>query len=146
VGCGTQIKASEEEDEKSLGAKIVEKLSTCPGISFSAIATTAFHSGRRALAVSLLEYEPRATDQVPLLISMKEDELALKKAIDSGDTDLGTHHLPPPAHSLALARALTHSLACSLRARVRACLHVCSQCTSRYCTSSKPNPSKTSLR
>ena len=37
----------------------------------------------------LLDYEPRAADQVPLLISMQEDERALIKAIESGDTDLG---------------------------------------------------------
>jgi len=37
----------------------------------------------------LLDYEPRASDQVPLLLAMKEDRLALAKAVDSGDTDLG---------------------------------------------------------
>ena len=37
----------------------------------------------------LLDYEPRASDQVPLLLAMKEDRLALQKAVDSGDTDLG---------------------------------------------------------
>lgn len=37
----------------------------------------------------LLDYEPRAADQVPLLMSMEEDERALIKAIESGDTDLG---------------------------------------------------------
>lgn len=37
----------------------------------------------------LIDHEPRAADQVPLLISMQEDELALMKAIESGDTDLG---------------------------------------------------------
>ena len=36
-----------------------------------------------------MDYEPRAADQVPLLISMEEDEMALMKAIESGDTDLG---------------------------------------------------------
>ncbi|CAG8835842.1 4656_t:CDS:2, partial [Racocetra persica] len=41
----------------------------------------------------LLDYEPRAADQVPLLISMQEDELALIKAIESGDTDLVMLHL-----------------------------------------------------
>jgi hypothetical protein len=35
-----------------------------------------------------LDYEPRAADQVPLLISMQQDEMALNKAIESGDTDL----------------------------------------------------------
>lgn len=36
----------------------------------------------------MLDYEPCAADQVPLLISMKQDEMALSKAIESGDTDL----------------------------------------------------------
>lgn len=31
----------------------------------------------------------RAAEQVPLLLQMKEDRIALVKAIDSGDTDLG---------------------------------------------------------
>ena len=37
----------------------------------------------------LLDYEAKAADQVPLLMRMKKDELALEKAIMSGDTDLG---------------------------------------------------------
>lgn len=37
----------------------------------------------------LLEYEPKAAEQVPLLMKMKRDQLALEKAIESGDTDLG---------------------------------------------------------
>jgi len=36
-----------------------------------------------------LDHESRASDQVPLLLMMKEDRLALQKAVDSGDTDLG---------------------------------------------------------
>jgi vacuolar protein sorting-associated protein 16 len=36
----------------------------------------------------LLDFEPRAERQVPLLISMKQEQLALTKAIESGDTDL----------------------------------------------------------
>ena len=37
----------------------------------------------------LLDHETRASDQVPLLLTMKEDKLALLKAVDSGDTELG---------------------------------------------------------
>jgi hypothetical protein len=37
----------------------------------------------------LLDHETKASDQVPLLLSMKEDKLALLKAVDSGDTNLG---------------------------------------------------------
>ena len=40
----------------------------------------------------LLDHEPKASDQVPLLLSMKEDRLALAKAVESGDTDLGMHY------------------------------------------------------
>jgi vacuolar protein sorting-associated protein 16 len=43
--------------------------------------------------LQLLDHESRASDQVPLLLTMKEDRLALAKAVDSGDTDLGRVHL-----------------------------------------------------
>lgn len=36
----------------------------------------------------LLDHEQRASDQVPLLLSMKEDRLALQEAVDSDDSDL----------------------------------------------------------
>lgn len=39
----------------------------------------------------LLEFEPRSGEQVPLLLKMKKSPLALSKAIESGDTDLGKH-------------------------------------------------------
>ena len=104
----TKIKASEDDDaaddeaeqkgggggragrlsDERLGEMIISKLTMCPGISYAPIATTAFRYGRRALATMVLEYEPLADNQVPLLLSMKEDELALDKAIQSGDTDL----------------------------------------------------------
>lgn len=41
----------------------------------------------------LLEYEPRSGEQVPLLLKMKRSKLALSKAIESGDTDLGKQGL-----------------------------------------------------
>ena len=37
----------------------------------------------------------RAAEQVPLLLQMKEERIALVKAIDSGDTDLGERLQPP---------------------------------------------------
>lgn len=39
--------------------------------------------------MQLLDHEPRAAKQVPLLLKMKEDNLAVVKAIESGDPDLG---------------------------------------------------------
>jgi hypothetical protein len=76
------------EDDDAICRKIVEKLSGKPGISFEAIARAAYDEGRGRLATELLNHEPRAGRQVPLLLSMEEDELALDKAIESGDTDL----------------------------------------------------------
>ncbi|KAL2169766.1 hypothetical protein VTG60DRAFT_5662 [Thermothelomyces hinnuleus] len=76
------------EDDDVVCRKIVEKLSGKPGISFETIARAAYDEGRGRLATELLNHEPRAGRQVPLLLSMEEDELALDKAIESGDTDL----------------------------------------------------------
>lgn len=35
-----------------------------------------------------MDYETRASEQVPLLIKLKQEPQAMLKAIDSGDTDL----------------------------------------------------------
>lgn len=62
-------------------------------VSFSDVAWTAWKAGRGNLATRLLDHEARAIDQVPLLLNMREDKLALIKAIESGDTDLIYHVL-----------------------------------------------------
>jgi hypothetical protein len=79
------------------------------GVSYADIAKKAWEAGRSRLAtmvsnfssppdpyrydsdqyLQLLDHEGRAEEQVPLLLQMKEDKIALVKAIDSGDTDLG---------------------------------------------------------
>ncbi|RUS27514.1 Vps16, N-terminal region-domain-containing protein [Jimgerdemannia flammicorona] len=84
----SKIKKSTDDDEDTICNTIVEKLANKPGLSYAEIAKTAYKAGQPKLATKLLNYEPRAADQVPLLISMQEDELALIKAIESGDTDL----------------------------------------------------------
>ena len=40
------------------------------------------------ISSKLLDYETRASEQVPLLIKLKQEHQAMVKAIDSGDTDL----------------------------------------------------------
>uniref|UniRef100_A0A6B0VFB1 Vacuolar protein sorting-associated protein 16 homolog n=1 Tax=Ixodes ricinus TaxID=34613 RepID=A0A6B0VFB1_IXORI len=67
---------------------ISQKLESSPGILYSEIARKAVQCGRRDLAVKLLDCEPRASEQVPILIELGKEEHALVKAIDSGDTDL----------------------------------------------------------
>ena len=75
-------------DDDSIHNIITERLRGKSGVSFEGIARTAYDEGRGHLATSLLNHEPRAGKQVPLLLNMEEDEIALNKAIESGDTDL----------------------------------------------------------
>ncbi|KAF6745417.1 vacuolar assembling/sorting protein VPS16 [Ephemerocybe angulata] len=69
---------------------IVEKFEQLGGadVSYAEIAKKAWEVGRGGLATKLLDHENKGSDQVPLLLEMKEDKLALVKAVDSGDTDL----------------------------------------------------------
>ena len=76
------------DDEEEICQTIVTKLHNHPGISFERIARAAYDEGRAHLATQLLNHETRAGKQVPLLLSMEEDEIALDKALESGDTDL----------------------------------------------------------
>ncbi|KAI9760862.1 MAG: Kinesin [Chaenotheca gracillima] len=76
------------DNEDNICRLIIQKLEGKRGISFEEIARAAYDEGRGRLATELLNYEPRAGKQVPLLLSMEEDEIALDKAIESGDTDL----------------------------------------------------------
>ncbi|MCJ1463515.1 hypothetical protein MMC07_002123 [Pseudocyphellaria aurata] len=76
------------DDEDTICKTVVTRLHNKQGISFEAIARSAYDEGRSHLATQLLDHETRAGKQVPLLLSMEEDEIALDKAIESGDTDL----------------------------------------------------------
>ncbi|KAL6137178.1 hypothetical protein ACLB2K_062472 [Fragaria x ananassa] len=67
---------------------LLEKLKLSKGISYAAVAAHADKNGRRKLAAMLVEHEPRSSKQVPLLLSIGEEDTALIKAIESGDTDL----------------------------------------------------------
>nr|POF18683.1 putative vacuolar protein sorting-associated protein 16 like [Quercus suber] len=75
-------------DEDSICQDIVRKLSGQRGISFEEVARAAYDEGRGKLATRLLEHEPRAGKQVPLLLDVGEESIALDKAIESSDTDL----------------------------------------------------------
>lgn len=77
-----------DADEETICNDIVSRLDSRRGISFEAIARAAHDEGRSHLATELLNHESRAGKQVPLLLAMSEDEIALDKAIASGDTDL----------------------------------------------------------
>lgn len=97
-----KVRISTEDDDTTC-MRIVEKLKGRPGISFEQIAKAAHDEGRLRLATALLNHEPRASKQVPLLLTMEEDTLALDKAIESGDTDLTLYVLLQLKKKLPLA-------------------------------------------
>ncbi|KAI5121711.1 hypothetical protein M0805_002104 [Coniferiporia weirii] len=74
---------------------ITEKFKSVGGarVSYADIAKRSWEVGRPGLATKLLDFETQAADQVPLLLEMNEDVLALTKAVNSGDTDLIYHVL-----------------------------------------------------
>ena len=88
VHWASQKVKTDTADDDAICDLIVSRLKNKPGISFASISQAAYEEGRSHLATSLLDSEPRAGKQVPLLLKMEEDEIALDKAIESGDTDL----------------------------------------------------------
>ena len=82
-----RLTATEASDEE-ISQVIITKLKEYDRVSYLEVASSAYHMGRRRLATMLLDMEPNPADQVPLLLSMQEEQLALRKAINSEDTDL----------------------------------------------------------
>ncbi|XP_053980459.1 vacuolar protein sorting-associated protein 16 homolog [Hylaeus anthracinus] len=75
-------------DKEQIAEEIADKLGYAPGVSYSEIAKRAADCGRKQLAIKLIDYEPRAHQQVPLLLTLGEERAALRKAVESGNTDL----------------------------------------------------------
>uniref|UniRef100_T1IUZ1 Vacuolar protein sorting-associated protein 16 homolog n=1 Tax=Strigamia maritima TaxID=126957 RepID=T1IUZ1_STRMM len=75
-------------DDETIAIDISKKLGCTPGISYAEIASKASEHGRTQLAIKLLDYETRASEQVPLLMQLDQIHQAMTKAIESGDTDL----------------------------------------------------------
>ncbi|KAL4440601.1 hypothetical protein ABPG75_003602 [Micractinium tetrahymenae] len=74
-------------DEQLLEA-LQAKLAGQWGVKYAAVAAHAAAQGRQGLAALLLDHERCAAEQVPLLLELGEDERALDKAVESGDSDL----------------------------------------------------------
>ncbi|XP_034235328.1 vacuolar protein sorting-associated protein 16 homolog [Thrips palmi] len=77
-----------KQDREQVAKEIADKLGKAPGISFKDIALRANNFGHTQLAIRLMDYEPRAREQVPLLLNLGQEVPALLKAMESGDTDL----------------------------------------------------------
>mmetsp|Transcript_38830 Transcript_38830/g.91850 ORF Transcript_38830/g.91850 Transcript_38830/m.91850 type:complete len:845 (+) Transcript_38830:58-2592(+) len=84
-----RVLRGDDLSDQQLVQTIAARLSSGPApTATSDVASTAFNHNRRELARLLLDLEPKASDQVPLLISMDDSRAALSKALESGDTDL----------------------------------------------------------
>ncbi|XP_064405910.1 vacuolar protein sorting-associated protein 16 homolog isoform X2 [Halichondria panicea] len=66
--------------DKFNGSKVV--------VSFAEIARASKAGGRKPLAAMLLDHEVHARDQVPMLMEMDKVDIALDKAVESGDPQL----------------------------------------------------------
>eukprot|EP01034_Spumella_vulgaris_P022472 gene22472-28600_t len=84
VGPNGAPAASDEE----INRIIKKQLEPFGRVSYLAIAEAANNINRRRLATLILDKEQHPGDQIPLLLKMNEEELALQKAINSEDTDL----------------------------------------------------------
>uniref|UniRef100_A0A672YPR7 Vacuolar protein sorting-associated protein 16 homolog n=1 Tax=Sphaeramia orbicularis TaxID=375764 RepID=A0A672YPR7_9TELE len=85
ASCKVQQKDLSDE---AIARAVCLKVGDSPGVSYSHIAAKAYECGRTELAIKLLDFEARSGEQVPLLLKMKRSQLALSKAVESGDTDL----------------------------------------------------------
>uniref|UniRef100_A0A1A8H968 Vacuolar protein sorting-associated protein 16 homolog n=2 Tax=Nothobranchius korthausae TaxID=1143690 RepID=A0A1A8H968_9TELE len=85
ASCKVQQKDLSDE---AIARAVCLKVGDSPGVSYSHIAAKAYECGRTELAIKLLDFEARSGEQVPLLLKMKRSQLALGKAVESGDTDL----------------------------------------------------------
>ncbi|ENN73876.1 hypothetical protein YQE_09530, partial [Dendroctonus ponderosae] len=77
-----------QADEEIVAREIASKLGYSSGVSYREIAEKASEFGKNKLAIKLLEYESKASEQVELLLKLHENKSALHNAIESGDTDL----------------------------------------------------------
>lgn len=75
-------------DDEATARAIKNKLRSAIGVSYASIAEKAVDCDKKDLAVKLLDYEQRASEQVRLLIKLGQHSLALEKAVLSGNTDL----------------------------------------------------------
>ncbi|XP_076030223.1 vacuolar protein sorting 16 isoform X2 [Oratosquilla oratoria] len=85
-----------QKSDEQIAKEINSKLGYTPGVSYTDIAVRAEQAGRRHLAIKLVEYECRPSKQVPALMKLGEDQTALKRALQSENSDLiytVLHHL-----------------------------------------------------
>ncbi|XP_074594304.1 vacuolar protein sorting 16 [Brevipalpus obovatus] len=82
-----KIKTRESSDGE-VAQGIMKKIDSSSGVTFAELAEQAIKEERAELARLLLIQEYRPNKQVPLLLDLKQYDQALKKATESGNSDL----------------------------------------------------------
>lgn len=77
-----------KDEEKGAAKHVVRRLRACNFNGFAELAQQAKIAGCGAAALMLLDAETNPSKQVPMLLSIGETEVALKRALNSSDADL----------------------------------------------------------
>jgi hypothetical protein len=80
--------SSQSYSDEEINRTIKNQLEPYGRISYLRVAKVAYKIGRPRLATIVLDKEQHPGAQIPVLLEMNEEELALQKAINSGDYDL----------------------------------------------------------
>lgn len=86
----TQMATSTTQNysDEEINRTIKNQLEPYGRISYLRVAKVAYKINRKRLATLVLDKEQQPEAQIPVLLEMNEEELALQKAINSGDYDL----------------------------------------------------------
>lgn len=87
IRCALETASSDGSRPKSF---YPDALGSVAHINFAQVASEALVAGREKVAEQLLEYEPRAWQQVPLLIKLGRFDRALVRAVETGNPELIT--------------------------------------------------------
>ncbi|KAG5507643.1 hypothetical protein JKF63_06592 [Porcisia hertigi] len=112
-----RVPLSNKDEERQVAQQIVKKLKACNFTGFAELAHQAKVTGHGAAAVVLLDAEINPSQQVPVLLSIGEPDMALKSAIHAADADLlftVMIHMIRSRGSAALPSLTSHKASCDL--------------------------------
>ncbi|ODV97668.1 hypothetical protein PACTADRAFT_47539 [Pachysolen tannophilus NRRL Y-2460] len=98
------LKNSKDEELFEVIINNLKKNLNLAEVSFQEIAKVAYEQGRLKLSILLLNYEPIPERQIPLLLEFEQDDIALLKADESGNSDLIYYVLITLKNKLSLAQ------------------------------------------
>ncbi|KAG5508069.1 hypothetical protein GH5_07126 [Leishmania sp. Ghana 2012 LV757] len=111
------VSVQNKDEERAVTKKIVKKLKACSFTGFAELAQQAKVAGRGAAAVVLLDAEVNPFQQVPMLLSIGEPDMALKRAVHASDADLVFTvmvHMIRSRGSAALPSLTSYKASCDL--------------------------------